>query len=227
MSIYEKKYVVHRVNRDKLISLLNYKCKIPEKFSRAKLRTYYFDDREHTSYFDSRDGNYNKKKYRLREYINPDVDGALYSLEVKKRSGLKTSKIKKLITNKLPENYRVTTFSRLIETFEELEGESFLDIRNEMSGKELFYDALISYERNRYEDYYHSARINIDTNIRVYRNKDSYNHNFNSVYSFENDILEIKSSEQYWAPHYLKTFPMQYGSFSKFLVGKEKVAENI
>ena len=95
--LFETKYLVPRRMRNVLLSLLRQKTKVPAKFSYAHMRTFYFDDRHSTSLSDSVDGNLKKRKYRLREYINPEEGGAFYSLEVKLKNEAVIRKIKRLI----------------------------------------------------------------------------------------------------------------------------------
>lgn len=218
--IFETKYTIPKQMRNILLSILRHKTKVPGQFSYSKLKTVYFDDAKNNSYFDSRDGNLDKKKYRLREYVNPEQGGAFYSLEVKIRYNTKTSKLKKLIYKILPENYRLTTFRDLINTFEKTLNCSLSFLYLESPEAELFADTMIYYERFRFDDYHGNTRYNLDTNIMVYPHVKFNIESSNGIY-LEHDIFEIKSDKVKTLPPFLRELNLDLQSFSKFVWGKE------
>jgi len=114
--IFETKFVVPRAIAEILKSTISRNAVKPPRFHSARLKTTYFDDASGTSFFESRDGHLSKKKYRLRTYMDPDPEGALYSIEVKRRSDARTGKVKRLIYKPLPPGYAPTTFRDLIAT---------------------------------------------------------------------------------------------------------------
>jgi len=213
--IFETKFTSLKAERNRVLSALRLKALVPGEFPTARLRTVYFDDRKNTSFFESRDGNLFKKKYRLREYVG-SVCGARYSLEVKIRSDRKTSKIRRLIYRDLPQGYGFTTFRDLIETFEAVEGERLNDLRLEASDAELYVDAVVHYERFRFDDPYIDARYNLDTNIMICREPGRSD----SGTYLEHDIFEIKSPVTGALPEFLKGLNIEPVSFSKYAWGR-------
>ena len=221
--IFETKYIVPFRMREFLLAVLRQKTMVPGKFCYSKLKTVYFDDANKTSYFDTIDGNPNRKKYRFREYIDPEEGGAYYSLEVKIRSNATISKSKRLIYGKLPEGYTLTTFRDLISTFEVVLGCSLAFLYMELPKVDLFPTAIISYERYRFEDYFDYKRYNFDTKIRMYpRENEAISH---SAYYLDYDIFEIKSGQREASPLFLRDLYLEPLYFSKFLWGKEIVEE--
>ena len=151
---------------ERVLSILRRRTAEPESFAVAKVKTIYFDDKDATSFFDSVDGFLAKRKFRLREYID-SVGGARYSLEIKLRDDLKTSKVRKLIYKPLPESYKFSTFRDLLDTFERENGFSLERMRHSLPGGELYVDTTIYYERFRFEDPFEEARYNLDTSIML------------------------------------------------------------
>ncbi len=217
--IFEAKYSVARQMRNMVLSVLSRRASVPERFATARLRTIYFDDAEKTSYFESRDGQLFKRKYRLREYIDPEPGGAFYSIEVKIRSNNLTRKVKKLIYRRLPQGYRPATFRGLIEAFEELTGDSLSMLRAELPDTELFPDVTVDYERSRFDDPDRAVRYNLDTNVMVFASNPQMGP-CGGVY-LEHDIFEIKGPEPGFFPGYLKGLLIEPFSFSKFVWGRE------
>jgi hypothetical protein len=216
--VFETKYCLPRHLKNVLLSTLNHRASPPVSFPYAKMRTIYFDDVEDTSFFDSRDGNLKKKKYRLREYID-STEGASYSLEIKIRDNTQTRKIKELMYVKLPEDYKFTTFRDLIGTFEALTDSIYPELRIESSGPELYPDTIIYYERMRFEDNYIKARYNVDTNIYVspYIKVDAKkSNNFN----LDHGVFEIKTAVPEYFPAFLRGLGLERFSFSKYVWGK-------
>lgn len=140
---------------------------------------------------------------------------------------MKTRKVKRLIYNKLPDSYKLTTFSDLIDKFESITGENYSEIKAASNTNEYFLDSTIQYKRYRFVDIKSDSRFNLDTDIKVFKSKNTVSKNSCSFYNFDSDVFEIKGYDPLWAPYYLKKFPMQYGSFSKFLIGKEITSYSI
>jgi hypothetical protein len=216
--LFEIKYVAPLQIRNLLLSTLSHYAEIPEKFSRAMIKSIYFDDKTSSSFYESRDGEIDKKKYRFRQYLGAD-EGAPYSLEVKIKSHNVTRKIKKLIYKRLPDDYGFTTYRDLIDFFERMHGYSLSTLRLELPEKELYPDTIILYERFRFDDYRNETRYNVDTNIMVCPNiKDSRNL---QGFPLDHDILEIKTPRAEFFPTFLRDIGLEYCSFSKFIWGRE------
>jgi hypothetical protein len=221
--VFETKYAVRRSARNVLLSILCQRTSVPKQFSHANMKTVYFDDIVSNSYFDSRDGNLFKKKYRFREYIDPG-EGAFYSIEVKLKSNKTSSKIKKLIYKRLPEDYQFTTFRHLIDTFENMLNSSLSFIRLASSHTELFPDTIVYYERFRFEDIREDVRYNLDTNITVLPCLKPQVQASNGI-RLEHDIFELKGNRPGIFPVFLRKIHLEPISFSKFVWGKRTYAD--
>jgi hypothetical protein len=221
--VFEIKYAVPRSERNILLSILRQKTSVPKQFSHAKIKTVYFDDIAGNSYFDSRDGNLVKKKYRFREYIDPE-EGAFYSIEVKLKLDTISSKIKKLVYKKLPEDYQFTTFRHLIDTFEKMLDCSLSFLRIASSQSELFPDTIIYYERFRFQDFRENVRYNLDTHISVLPCLKPQLQASNGV-RLDHDIFELKGNRPGMVPVFLRKIRLEPISFSKFVWGKVTCAD--
>ncbi len=217
--IFEVKYTAPRHARERILSTLRMRTLAPKEFAVAKVKTIYFDDRSSTSFFDSVDGFLAKKKFRLREYID-SVGGARYSLEIKLRDDVKTSKIRKLIYKPLRASYEFTTFRALLDTLERENGVSLARLRHSLPSTELYVDTAIYYERFRFEDPYEDARYNLDTRIMLLPPERSDKHLRAGLY-LDHDVFEIKSAVKKGLPSYLKGQGLEPVAFSKFVWGKE------
>ncbi|MEE9543151.1 MAG: VTC domain-containing protein [Thermodesulfobacteriota bacterium] len=217
--IFEVKYVSPRHARNRVLSFLRHRTSIPKSFAEAKVKTIYFDDKHSTSYLDSLDGFLSKQKYRLREYID-SVGGARYSLEVKLRNDMRTSKVRKLVFKPLPETYKFSTFRDLLDTFERENGFSLSRIRHSLPRGDLYVDTTIYYERFRFDDPFEDVRYNLDTNIMLVPSLRSERALKDGVY-LDHDIFEIKGALLTGLPSYLEGLGIEPASFSKFVWGKE------
>ncbi|MEE8575328.1 MAG: VTC domain-containing protein [Thermodesulfobacteriota bacterium] len=219
--IFELKYTSSRVNRERILATLRHFTDVPTEFPEAKVRTIYFDDRSDTSFHESVDGEIFKRKYRLREYVG-SAEGARYSLEVKLRNDIRTSKVRELIYTDLPEGFRFTTFRALLDAFEESGSEPLTRIRVAVPRAELFVDTTIYYERSRFDDRYRDARYNLDTQVMLHPDIRSgvASGGGGGVY-LDHDIFEIKSAVRTELPRFLSGFGLTPVAFSKFVWGKE------
>ena len=138
-----------------------------KNFAKANLKTFYFDDQLDTSFFESKNGEIKKTKYRFREYLSPEKGGALYSLELKLRNNAETSKIKKLIYKPLPKNYKFSTFRNLISDIESVSNVNLKDLYQYLPERMLYPTCLIEYERSRFDSLEGNVRYNIDTKINA------------------------------------------------------------
>ncbi|RKY03357.1 MAG: hypothetical protein DRP55_01595 [Spirochaetes bacterium] len=216
---FEMKFGVPKYMRNIFLATLQRRTRIPEKFSYSKMKTVYFDDNTNSNYFDSRDGQLYRRKYRFREYINPETSGAYYSLEIKIRFDKKTNKIKKLIYKRLPKGYKIVTFKKLINDFEKVLNCPLSFFKKELPVNELFPDTMICYERFRFDDYYQDARYNLDINI-VTLPCGRLGTLDNGIY-FDYDVFEIKSRKPLFLPSFLKGLDIEPLSVSKFIGAKE------
>jgi hypothetical protein len=217
--IFEVKYTAPRHARERILSTLRMRTTEPKSFAVAKVKTIYFDDRDASSFFDSVDGFIAKKKFRLREYID-SVGGARYSLEIKLRDDIKTSKLRKLIFKPLPDSYEFTTFRALLDTLERENGFSLARLRHSLPAEELYADTTIYYERFRFEDPFVDARYNLDTRIMLLPPERAEQSLRAGLY-LNHDIFEIKSAAKMGLPSYLKGLGIEPVAFSKFVWGKE------
>lgn len=158
------------------------------KFSRASVRTVYFDDVNLRSYYESRDGHLDKHKYRWREYVGPEEGGARYSIEIKIRSASTTRKIKEYIHARLPENYRPASFRSLISRLGVRHGFLPDDIPDNLHPT-----VTICYDRYRFHDLRdEDVRYNLDSNIRTYLVTPADTAS-NAFIRCDTDILEVKA----------------------------------
>ena len=221
--IFETKFVVPRAIAEILKSTISRNAVKPPRFHSARLKTTYFDDASGTSFFESRDGHLSKKKYRLRTYMDPDPEGALYSIEVKRRSDARTGKVKRLIYKPLPPGYAPTTFRDLIATSEDMDGRTFADLRRELPERELYPDTVIYYERLRFDDTRFDVRYNLDTKIKVFvrPGTDDTDGGGGGGVTLDHDIFEIKSARPGFFPDFLSALGLEPVSFSKFVWGRQ------
>ena len=157
-------------------------------YSRATVRTTYFDDANLTSYYESRDGHLDKRKYRWREYVDVEEGGAPYSLEIKIRSAATTWKIKQHVYANLPKGYCPTTFLSLI---------NHLGVRLgfDLDGipADLYPRVTIFYDRYRFNDPRDPGiRYNLDSNIRAYLNRPGEAQG-SAFIRCDTDIFEVKT----------------------------------
>ena len=217
-NIFEAKFATPRHLRNILLSTLRHNAGIPDQFACASIKTTYFDDDPGTSLSESLDGDIYQRKYRLREYLGAH-EGADYSIEIKARSDTVTAKLRRLIFGRLPAGYEFTTFSKLIETFEQPGAISLAGFKIELPVRELYPSTVIRYERARFDDRHKEARYNLDTNVAVsFDPKSSVN---GHGYCLDHDIFEIKSPYPEFFPAFLEGMALEPLSFSKFLWGKE------
>ena len=218
-NIFESKFTVPSHMRHIVLSLLRHRAEVPNEFPIAKVKTVYFDDMQDTNYYDSLDGFLDKRKYRLREYLDSE-EGARYSLEVKLRDDSKTSKLRKLIFKALPADYEFTTFRDLFEVFERVNGFSLNKLRMGLPQSELYVDTTIYYERYRFDDVREDARYNLDTRIMLHSSVKA-ERDFREGVFLNHDIFEIKSASPMQLPSFLKGLSIEPAAFSKFVWGKE------
>lgn len=228
--IFERKYRVPREKRRLVLALLRHRALVPREFPDARIRTVYFDDREHTSFYESVDGAMNKRKYRLREYVGAAEGakaapgGASYSIEIKIRRDSTTEKLKELVYAPLPAGYRFTTFRGLIGDLEALDGAgSLARLRAALPESELYADAVVSYDRYRFDDPTVDARYNLDVSVAMCNEdvRGAFTLPTAGVAALGHDIFEIKSGAPMGLPKYLSGLGIEPMSFSKFVWGKE------
>lgn len=213
--IFESKFSTPRQLRNIVLARLNCYSAPAPSFANSTIKTQYYDDIASTSFLEAKDGQMDKRKYRLREYILSEPGGARYSIEVKKRQGAKTMKVKRLVNGLLPCNCRPSTFKELIGELERLGGITLNEIRHELPDRELYPSAAVYYERARFEDQRRNARYNLDTSIRV-----SPGLSAEGVY-LDFDILEIKSQDPELFPEFFYGLGVKRMSFSKFVWARE------
>jgi len=205
MSIYETKYLLRPQYSSNVLARLKHAKITPSKFANAHLKTIYFDCCDLSSFNQSANGELKKIKFRFREYINPDSNGAIYSLEVKIRNGIETDKIKYLVYDKLPKNYKVTTFNQLVNDLSVLMKEGLYDIKSILKGKIYRPTCIVEYKRQRFDDRFYNCRYNIDRDI--------------SAFQINRGVMlhaELKSGVQ--CPHYVfETKGIQKDNFPKIL----------
>lgn len=215
--IFEIKYAVPIGSRYQLQSALRHYGAVPAEFPFSRIKTLYFDDSADKSFFESIDGELEKRKYRLRYYIGSE--GARYSVEVKLRSNTVTRKVKQYIHQRLPEGYRITGFRALIDALEGVSNRSLAALRAELPRSELFPSTTINYQRHRFDDLREEARYNVDTHITV--SPDLSAPDAGHGFRLDHDIFEIKTTNAEFFPSYLKGLGLEPVSFSKFVWGRE------
>lgn len=222
--VFEIKYKVPKSIVNYLYSSIRHYAITPKKFSKAKLKTFYFDDQFDTSFSESVNGELRKTKYRFREYINPDLGGAYYSIEIKRRFNTETSKIKRLIYQRLPNNYNISTFKNLLS---EIKVNTDLDLKefyNNLPEKILLPSTLIQYDRDRFDSPEGDVRYNIDTNISVNLGLNCSSTTEQKIY-LNHSIFEIKSKSPEFFPSFLRHLKISPSSFSKFAWGKDIISQ--
>jgi len=217
--VFEVKFAIPRQETAILISTLRHNAQKPPQFSRAKIKTIYFDDHAHTSFTESSEGEITKRKYRLRVYMDR-TDGARYSLEIKKRDDRVTGKVRELIYEELPPGYELTTFHSLVRAFEDITGRTLTHFKSELPPKELFADTVVYYDRIRFDDRHGPVRYNVDTSIRVFPGPVTAKKRGDGL-CLDHDIFEIKSKNPDLVPYFLRGLSLEPLSFSKFAWGKE------
>jgi len=219
MQIYETKYILRPQYSSLVSSRLNHSMITPSEFANAHLKTIYFDCCKLSSFNQSADGELKKIKFRFREYINPDSNGAFYSLEVKIRNGISTSKIKYLVYEKLPNNYEITTFNQLVEDLSILMKKQLYDIKTVLRGKVYKPTCVVEYKRKRYDDKFINCRYNIDSDIIAFKvdRTVSLNSELKSGISCPYYIFETKGSHDKLFPKILSSTRLVRSSFSKYL----------
>jgi len=219
MSLFETKYLLRPQYINLILSRLKHHAITPSKFASAQLKTVYFDSFDLSSFNQSANGELKKIKFRFREYINPDSNGANYSLEVKIRNGVATDKIKYLIYNKLPIDYQITTFNRLLNDLRVLSKEDFFDIKSILRGKIYRPTCVVVYKRRRFDDRFNNCRYNVDTDITAYRvNKTvELNSEYKSGRACPFYIFETKGTQPKLFPKILSNSRLIRSSFSKYL----------
>ena len=225
-NLFEVKYKLNQNQANILDAKLKHYTKIPKRFSTAKLKTIYFDDQINSSFLESINGELIKTKYRFREYISPEKGGALYSLEIKKRKNTETSKIKKLIFNHLPQNYKFSTFRDLINKISTITKEDYKEFHNSLPEKTLYPSTSIQYFRKRFDSFNGDVRYNLDTNIMVKIATRSFAHTEQTL-NLNYSIFEIKSIMPEFFPSFLGSLSLTPDSFSKFAWGKERISRNV
>lgn len=221
-NILEVKYIVPEEKIGYLYSTIKHHCITPKSFAKAKLKTFYFDDQFDTSFFESKNGEIKKTKYRFREYLSPEKGGALYSLEMKLRDNAETSKIKKLIYEPITKNYKLTTFRNLISEIERTNNINLKDFLYYLPERTLYPTILIEYERSRFDSLEGNVRYNIDTNITTTLGYKDFLISKQKLY-LNHSIFEIKSQIPEFFPFFLKHLKLKPSSFSKFAWGKDLV----
>jgi len=217
--IFEVKFAIPRHETPRLTAALRHNTYVPKQFSRARIKTIYFDDRKGTSFYESYDGDIHKKKYRLRVYMDRD-GGARYSMEIKRRDNRITNKVRELIYEDLPAGFRISCFHSLLRTFENITDLSLMGLRSRLPSKELLPSTEIFYDRIRFDDRYDTTRYNVDTSIRVMPGETARG-KMGAGISLGHDIFEIKSCKPCIIPHFLQNMTLEPLSFSKFAWAKE------
>ncbi|MDC3094595.1 VTC domain-containing protein [Prochlorococcus sp. AH-716-M09] len=218
--LLEVKYIVPQEKIGYLYSTIKHHCITPKNFAKAKLKTFYFDDQFDTSFYESKNGEIKKTKYRFREYLSPEKGGALYSLELKLRYNSETSKIKKLIYKPLSKDYKFTTFRNLISEIEQTNNLNLKYLCQYLPERILIPTSLIEYERSRFDSLDGSVRYNIDTNISTTLGLRDFLVSKQKIY-LNYSIFEIKTQIPEFFPFFLKQLKLKPSSFSKFAWGKE------
>ena len=221
-NLFEVKYHVPKSKISFLYSTIKHHCLKPKNFAKAKLKTFYFDDQFDTSFFESVNGEIQKTKYRFREYISPEKGGALYSLEIKLRNNSETSKIKKLIYQRLPNKYKFTTFRNLLLEIERSNNIVLKDFYQNLPERTLYPTTLIEYDRSRFDSLEGNVRYNIDTNITTTLGYKNFTISKQKLY-LDHAIFEIKSNIPEFFPSFLRNVKIHPTSFSKFAWGREIV----
>jgi len=219
VNIYETKYLLRPQYSSKILARLKHNKITPIKFANAHLKTIYFDCNKLSSFNQSANGELKKIKFRFREYINPDSNGANYSLEVKIRNGIGTDKIKYLVYDKLPKNYKITTFNGLVNDLSELMKEDLYDIRSILKGKIYRPTCIVTYKRKRFDDRFNKCRYNIDKDITAFQtNREVILHSdLKSGKPCPHYVFETKGIQGNILPKILSNSGLIRSSFSKYL----------
>ncbi len=210
--VYELKFCSAKRNQARVLSYLNFYKRKPQRYGKSRMVTQYYDNSYWTAFYDSKDGQMIKNKYRFRDYLDPE-DGAHHSIEIKKKTANTTSKIKFLLYKKLSASLKQLPFHQLVNEIEHQTGVDLGPIREDLPQQILNPVIAIYYDRYRFDDYTSNSRFNLDCNIKYFRHEPT---DVASGITVPHDVFEIKTTERELYEQRLPELELEFQSFSKF-----------
>lgn len=217
----ERKFFITSMSADEvevILKLIPFKFR--EIYSQRSVNNIYFDTPFLANYFDNIDGNYFKRKTRIRWY--GDLLGEINNprLEVKGKDGvIGTKEVFPLENfNLVPGKDKHDILSVIYKS----------KIGEKIKVKGLIPTLLNSYQRKYFQSSEKDFRFTIDKNMEYYSLNDS-KYNFRNKYQDSNSvILELKYSTQHDdnAEIITNTLPFRMTKSSKYIMGIERAVTN-
>lgn len=189
----ERKYTFSRVAAPSILAWLEHSCLPDPAYPRGTIWTVYYDTPGLAAYREKRDGDYLKRKLRLRWYSPPDAarpDGPVTCyLEVKRREGATSRKSRVALPLLAP------LLAACPPKWAELD---LVPARHpELAGGEplLVAMVLLRYERRRFVDPASGARVSLDTDIRCDGANEAHLVAFAPV-TLGEGVLEVKARQR-------------------------------
>lgn len=214
---FEQKFLVPQFLVGEILQFLKHSCVEDRRYKEDTVCSLYFDSNDLRSFFEVINGDICKDKLRLRWYESSSgkKKGKKFEayLEVKKKEGFRSEKIRKKITlnsemlsNPMREENFLTDDLKM--AFAEIDGPGS-DQQHPI--------LLIKYKRSRFVEPLSGMRLCLDTEIRVSDVNSRILKQSRPVMT-NKSVLEIKGDHYIW-PKFLsnfQSFPLRAGSFSKY-----------
>jgi len=214
---FEQKLLVPPFFVEDILKFLRHSCVEDRRYKEDTVCSIYFDSNDLRSFAEVINGDICKDKLRLRWYeSSSERKNRKYFeayLEVKKKEGFQSEKIRKKLTLKsdilqnpmLEENYLTDDLKR---AFAEIDGPSS-DQHHPI--------LLIKYKRHRFVEPLSGMRLCLDSEIRV-SDVNSRILKKSRPVTTNKAVLEIKGSHYTWPKSLrnLQSFPLRAGAFSKY-----------
>jgi len=215
---YERKFFIGSMSRPEVEMIIRMNSfGFSEIYSERFVNNIYFDTPMLSNYFDNIDGNYNKKKTRIRWYgdLLGDIESPKLELKIKKGElGYKhIFPLKNFNLNDKCDNKFLTNL---------LMG---LSAQNNLIHKGLKPTLINRYKRKYFQSINKKFRITLDTDMSYYALSHSNLSLLQNYYDYHNVILELKYSKdmQGIANQISNLLPFRMTKSSKYVTGIEKV----
>jgi SPX domain protein involved in polyphosphate accumulation len=215
---YEKKFFINSLSRSEveLIVKMN-SFGFNEVYEERFINNIYFDTPLLSSYFDNIEGNYNKKKTRIRWYgeLLGQVNNSNLELKIKKGE-LGQKEIYPLKSFNLTIGCENNYLTNLLMNVE---------IGNDLKVKGLQPTLINRYKRKYFQSIDKDFRITLDTDLSYYSVLNKKISFLQKYHDDHNVILELKYNEnmQKFANQISNSFPFRMTKSSKYVMGIERV----
>jgi len=216
MAYNEFKYLVYDKDIRTIISFLQKTSLLDDKYPFGTIETVYYDSLNFDSFKEAFDGYTNKKKYRVRRYL--DSDKPNLQLQVKYKNMYQVNKIKLNLNSADKVHYIWSEYMKYINPNDKsLLYYCFFQSRPFIKTMSIKYDRF----RFKFLDY----RVNIDFNIRFETMRNDLLIS-KKVDFFKHAVLEIKTkaNDIITPTHYFKNLTQT--SFSKYAIGMYMLNRN-